>query len=220
MRHKLAPCKLRTWHGELAEGRGGAPLTDLLCPASQASGSPALAGVPNCIAQAAGALSFNGAVLARHGEDVVERFFGTSDAGAQIPVSSTTRFDIGSAGKMFTTAAIGLLVDRGLVALDAPVGRYLEGLPIAVAEVTIAQLLAHSSGLGDYLEPKNKKRIESATTATELLPLAVASPLGFAPGPGAPTRIPASSSSGRRSKKSPVCRMPASSPERSWCPCT
>jgi D-alanyl-D-alanine carboxypeptidase len=153
-----------------------------LCQISQAASSPSVAELASCMANAAKILPFNGAVYARHGDDVVERFFGTSDAAARLPVSAATRFDIGSAGKMFTAVAIGLLIDRRAVDLEAPVGRYLNGLPAPLADVTITQLLTHMSGLGDYLDPKNKAQIESATTATELLPLAVAGALAFQPG--------------------------------------
>jgi len=43
-------------------------------------------------------------------------------------------------------------------------------------------LLDHSSGLGDYFRPENRAAIEAAKTATDLLPLALASPPAFQPG--------------------------------------
>jgi len=46
----------------------------------------------------------------------------------------------------------------------------------------VAQLLNHTSGLGDYFLPANKAKIDAAITATDLLPLALAAPPSFSPG--------------------------------------
>ncbi|MDP9123014.1 MAG: beta-lactamase family protein [Pseudomonadota bacterium] len=131
---------------------------------------------------AAEQLAFNGAVLARHGELVVRRSFGTADAQDREPVTPSTRFNIGSAGKIFTALSIAILIERGAVDLDAPIGQYLHNLPPAVAAITTAQLLDHTSGLGNYLVPANRAIVESATTASQLLPVAIASLPAFAPG--------------------------------------
>jgi CubicO group peptidase (beta-lactamase class C family) len=127
-------------------------------------------------------LRFNGVVYVRHGDLVVERAFGTADADARVPITARTLFSVASASKMFTAVGIGRLADRGAVELDAPIGRYLDGLPPGISAITIAQLLNHTSGLGDYLDPRHRKMIESATTATALLPLALAMPPAFPPG--------------------------------------
>jgi CubicO group peptidase (beta-lactamase class C family) len=93
-----------------------------------------------------------------------------------------TRFNIASAGKMFTAVAIGQLVDAGRLRFDEPIGRVLPDLSPDMARITVDQLLTHRSGLGDYLRPENREAIHSARTATDLLPLATSGPLQFAPG--------------------------------------
>ena len=65
-------------------------------------------------------------------------------------------FQIGSITKVFTTTMIMQLVDAGNISLDAPVKQYLRdfqvGDPEVTANVTIRQLLNHSSGLaGDFI---------------------------------------------------------------------
>jgi CubicO group peptidase (beta-lactamase class C family) len=135
-----------------------------------------------CMQRAAAVLGFRGSVYARQGDVVVQRSFGAADAAGRIANTGATRFDIGSAGKMFTAIAIGRLVDRGMVRFDAPIGRYLPGLAPAFAGITIGQLLDHTSGLGDYLRPQNLAAIAVARTATDLLKLALAAPPAFAPG--------------------------------------
>lgn len=135
-----------------------------------------------CMQRAAASLDFSGTVYARHHDVVIERSFGTSDPEGKVPNSSRTRFNIGSVNKMFTAIAIGRLVDRDALQFDAPIGRYLPGLKSEFTDITIAELLDHTSGLGDYFRPENRAAIEAAKTATDLLPLALASPPAFAPG--------------------------------------
>ncbi len=67
-----------------------------------------------------------------------------------LPVDAGTLFQFGSTGKTFTATAVLRLVDRGLVALDAPVRRYLPDLVLrdeqAAENVTVLQLLNHTAG--------------------------------------------------------------------------
>jgi CubicO group peptidase (beta-lactamase class C family) len=135
-----------------------------------------------CMRRAAERLHFNGIAYAARANDISEEVFGTSDQNGRLPVQHSTKFNIGSAGKMFTAVAIGQMVDRGLIRLDAPIGTYLNGLRPELAAITVTQLLAHTSGLGDYLKPENHELIEKARTATALLPLAIADLPSFAPG--------------------------------------
>ena len=81
--------------------------------------------------------------------------FGTIDKAAGTPVSTDTLFCIGSCSKMLATIAVMILVDRGLVALDEPLMRYLPEFKMASPEytrVTVRMLISHSSGFpgSDY----------------------------------------------------------------------
>jgi CubicO group peptidase (beta-lactamase class C family) len=147
-----------------------------------ATAAPRPEPIAACMQTAASAVHFSGTVYARHGDLVVERSFGAADAAGRVPNTRRTRFNIGSVNKMVTAIAIGRLVDRGALQFDAPIGRYLPDLKPAFAGITIAQLLDHTSGLGDYLRPGNMAAIAAARTATDLLPLALASPPSFPPG--------------------------------------
>lgn len=71
------------------------------------------------------------------------------------PVTADSWFQIGSITKVFTGTLVMQLVDEGTVALDEPVRSYLPDLDVgdagANAEITVRQLLTHSSGIqGDY----------------------------------------------------------------------
>ena len=76
--------------------------------------------------------------------------YGFADRATGTADTTGTRFCIASIGKLFTAVAIGQLAEHGRLALDAPVGDYLTGLPAAIADhVTIAELLDMTAGLGD-----------------------------------------------------------------------
>jgi CubicO group peptidase (beta-lactamase class C family) len=85
------------------------------------------------------------------GDEVVHlEGFGVAD-GAGRPVTPQTPFIIGSIGKTFTALAIQQLAHDGLLDRRAPVQRYLPGFalanPEAAAQITVQQLLNHTSGL-------------------------------------------------------------------------
>ena len=66
------------------------------------------------------------------------------------PVGPDTVFQIGSLTKTYTATAVWRLIERGQIALDAPVRTYLPALRMAdettAAGVTIAHLLTHCGG--------------------------------------------------------------------------
>jgi len=93
-----------------------------------------------------------------------------------------TRFPIGSISKQFTAAAILLLADRGKLSLDDPVAKFLPALTRS-REVTLRDLLAHTSGYRDYFTqeyiPAESQR---PTTAEAILRRWAQIPLDFDPG--------------------------------------
>jgi CubicO group peptidase (beta-lactamase class C family) len=136
-----------------------------------------------CLAGEAAAGRFSGvAAASEKGRPLLAAGFGFADAAGTRRNRLDTRFNIASAGKMLTAIAIGQLFEAKKLRFRDPVGRYLDGLPADVAKVTIDQLLTHRSGLGDYLRPENREAIRAATSAADLVPLAVKGGLAFAPG--------------------------------------
>lgn len=79
--------------------------------------------------------------------------YGVREAGKPQAVDAGTRFAIGSTTKAMTAVALGMLVDEGRVAWDAPVIRYLPafrvGDPWVTRELTVRDLLTHRGGLGN-----------------------------------------------------------------------
>lgn len=74
---------------------------------------------------------------------------GVADVNTRSPVTTATRFEIGSLGKPFTVIPILQLHEAGLIDLHAPVSRYLPwfGVSSQFPEMTVHHLLNHTSGL-------------------------------------------------------------------------
>jgi CubicO group peptidase (beta-lactamase class C family) len=110
-------------------------------------------------------------ILVRHGENLV------------VDDATETRYQLASVSKQFTAAAVLLLVQRGTLTLDDPVGRWIGGCPDEWRDVTLHHLLTHTSGLGhwdDYPMIDLAGRIEPG----ELLETFHTVPLRCSPGAG------------------------------------
>lgn len=88
----------------------------------------------------------------RDGRVAGEEFYGMQDAEARVPVDAETIYHWASVTKTFTAIAIMQLRDRGLLKLDDPIVKYVPELRAVhdpfgdTSEITIRQLLSHSSG--------------------------------------------------------------------------
>ena len=126
---------------------------------------------------------FNGNVLiARSGEVLFERSYGEAKVGVE-PNTAQTRFMIGSVSKPFTTMAIMILLERGLLDVDDAFSDHLSGLPAAWQEITIHQAMTHTSGLmHSWALPAWRDAISEARSLEENMALFVDEPLLFEPG--------------------------------------
>jgi CubicO group peptidase (beta-lactamase class C family) len=91
-------------------------------------------------------------VIVREGRVADARVYGKANIEFDAPVTLTTPFQIASATKPFVGTLLMILVSEGKLALDAPVGRYLQSIPFAWRQVTIRQLATHHSGLPDVVK--------------------------------------------------------------------
>ena len=96
----------------------------------------------------AGAPSVSVAVV-NGGKLVYAKAFGTSDLEAGRAADLTTRYAVGSVSKQFTVAALLMMQEQGKLSLDDKVSKYFPQLTRA-NEITIRQLLSHTSGYEDY----------------------------------------------------------------------
>lgn len=73
--------------------------------------------------------------------------FGWADIEQRVPVTPVTGFRIGTASKVLTSAAVGLLLEEGRLELDVPIQRYVPEFPEKEWPVTLRQLMAHVAGV-------------------------------------------------------------------------
>jgi len=135
------------------------PLLAIVAPSLQAQRSAAPAPlaartVDSIVAVALKTFPTPGVAVAviQDGKVVVAKGYGVKKLGEAAPVTPQTRFGIASNTKVFTAIALGMLVEEGKLAWDAPVIRYLPQFamydPFVTREITVKDLLVHRSGLG------------------------------------------------------------------------
>ena len=109
---------------------------------------------------------------------------GLADVAAHKPMQADTMFWIASMTKPITATAVLMLQDEGKLDVHDPVAKYLpefanlktpSGQP---ANLTLIQILTHTSGLGEAGGPVARE----AKTLADLVPLWLAAPMQFEPG--------------------------------------
>jgi CubicO group peptidase (beta-lactamase class C family) len=118
----------------------------------------------------------------RDGKFIKEKAYGLADVERSVPVTTDTVFEIGSITKQFTATALMMLVDQGKIGLDDKLGRYRDDLPEAWRDVTIRQLLTHTSGIPDYEAIMGYGSYREVMTPEQVIGLAADRPMDFAPG--------------------------------------
>lgn len=97
---------------------------------------------------------FSGVVhVDRAGEIQIAQAYGFAHQALEIPNTVDTQFAIASGGKGFTALAVVRLIEqRGLELTTTARSVLGDDLPLIRDDVTVEQLLAHRSGIGDYLD--------------------------------------------------------------------
>ncbi|MDT3498094.1 beta-lactamase family protein [Bacillus toyonensis] len=113
---------------------------------------------------------------------------GVADLSTKKPVKSDYRFRIGSVTKTFTATTVLQLVGENRVQLDDSIEKWLPGLVQGNGydgnQITIRQLLNHTSGIAEYLKSKDADIMNSKKTYTaeEIVKIGLSLPQDFSPG--------------------------------------
>ena len=120
--------------------------------------------------------------VVKDGKIVYLNAYGSARLEPKTPAAPTMRYSIGSISKQFTAAAMLLLQEQGKLSLDDKVGKFIPDLTRA-NEVTIRQLLSHTSGYQDYW-PQDyvMPMMLQPVTAAKILDMWARKPLDFEPG--------------------------------------
>jgi len=85
----------------------------------------------------------------KDGSVIHKGFYGTENLESNKAISNETLFKVFSLTKIFVATGIFQLIEQGKLSLSDPLSLHFEGLPKKWNQVTIANLLSHSSGLPD-----------------------------------------------------------------------
>ncbi len=120
--------------------------------------------------------------VVKDGQIAYVRAYGQARLDPPTPARPEMRYSIGSISKQFTATAILMLAEQGKLSLDDPVAKYVPNLTRA-NEVTIRQLLSHTSGYQDYW-PQDyvPPFMTHPITAEKIMDLWARKPLDFDPG--------------------------------------
>jgi D-alanyl-D-alanine carboxypeptidase len=120
--------------------------------------------------------------IVKSGQIVYVHAYGNARLNPLTPARTEMAYSIGSVSKQFTSTAILMLVEQGKLSLDDTVSKFVPHLTRA-SEVTIRQLLSHTSGYQDYW-PQDyvMPMMTHPITANEILEMWARKPLDFDPG--------------------------------------
>jgi CubicO group peptidase (beta-lactamase class C family) len=117
-----------------------------------------LPGLEGAVDSIAAENDFSGAVRVDEGDEVVlAKAYGFAHRAHEVPNTVDTQFAIASGTKGLTALAVVSLIEDGVLDL-ATTARSVLGadLPLIRDDVTIEHLLAHRSGIGDYLDEETE----------------------------------------------------------------
>jgi len=108
---------------------------------------------------------------------------GLADIDAWRAPTATTIYEIGSITKQFTSAAVMKLVEQGRVRLDDDLSKYVPQFPLQGKQVSIRQLLNHTSGIHSYTSsPDWQKTWKDEMSPDAIIKFVAADTFDFAPG--------------------------------------
>lgn len=94
---------------------------------------------------------FNGGVLVLNNEqEIYKKCFGYSNFQTHELINDSSLFELASCSKQFTAMAIMILVEQGKLNLNDTIQKIISDFPYK--NITIENLLTHTSGLPDYME--------------------------------------------------------------------
>jgi len=95
--------------------------------------------------------NFNGTVIIQRGDSILyQNALGIRNRETEEPLTITSQFYLGSVAKQFTTMAILILKEKGLVEYDTRLREIFPDFPDYAEGVTVRHLMTHTSGIADH----------------------------------------------------------------------
>jgi CubicO group peptidase (beta-lactamase class C family) len=164
-----------------------APGRNLRAPSVAAAppeASPVIDRMQQVIQSFVASKTFMGAVRVARGSDtLLDQGYGYADLEWKVPNSPQTKFRLGSITKQFTAASILLLEERGKLNVHDLVKKYMPDAPPAWDNITIFNLLTHTSGIPNFTSFPDYPSLEPfPATPAQLVAWFRNKPLDFQPG--------------------------------------
>lgn len=136
---------------------------------------------------------FRGCIsVVKNGEIIHQASQGYADLANEIPNEINTKFATASAGKVFVSVGILQLIEQGKLNFNTTIGDILDfDLKQIDRDITIEQLLTHTSGIPDYFDESIMEEYEELwkdypnykiRTSTDLIPLFIDKPMMYPKG--------------------------------------
>lgn len=90
--------------------------------------------------------------IVKDGKIIFKKGYGLANLEYNIPNSSSTVFHIASVSKQVTAFAVLLLENQGKLSLDDDIRKYIPEIPDYGKNITLKQLMTHTSGMRDQWE--------------------------------------------------------------------
>lgn len=151
------------------------------CSSNKKTSNDTCKAIDQYLTQLAGEKNFSGGLLIlKDGKKIFSKGYGWADKEKKMPFTPGTLASIGSITKAFTATAVMKLAEQNKLSLDDQLKKYFPAIPTDKANITIHQLLTHSSGFHEFLQ-QDGGDYEKINTA-DFLKRAFAEPLAFKPG--------------------------------------
>ena len=105
-------------------------------------------------------------LVARDGKVLLSHGFGMADLAHNVPITTTTKFRIGSVTKQFAAAAILKLQEEGRLSVSDKLSKFFPDYPRG-DEVTIRHLLTHTSGIKSFTSKPDFMATVTASATSE-----------------------------------------------------
>jgi serine beta-lactamase-like protein LACTB len=115
------------------------------------------------------------------GEIVWAEGFGWADMEKRVPVAPGMRFRIGHTSKSLTSAAVGVLLEKGQLRLEEEIQTYVPEFPRKQWPVTLRQLMGHVAGVRHYETDEDSMPTAHCDRAVEGVTRFADHPLRFEP---------------------------------------
>jgi D-alanyl-D-alanine carboxypeptidase len=123
------------------------------------------------------------ALVTQAGEVKLRKGYGLANVELRVPLDPSDVLPICSITKQFTAVAVLQLVQAGKLRLGDPLASYVPGLPASAGQVTLGQLLTHTSGIPSFEDtPEGMKQLRGDLTPDQVLAITIGRPLNFPPG--------------------------------------